>query len=168
MKNRPKNDLRHILHHRHCKYPVRRCKRSAAIHPIYQGPVLNTLLQIKLAIIGLGYVGLPLAVEFGKQRSVVGFDINQKRIDQLKAGHDFTLETEPEELQAASHLQFSTDIEDLRGCNVYIVTVPTPIDDHKRPDLTPLIKASETVGKVLKAGDIVIYPKFGSYPVIAT
>ena len=118
---------------------------------------MNSLSKIKLAIIGLGYVGLPLAVEFGKQRSVVGFDINQKRIDQLKAGHDFTLETEPEELQAASHLQFSTDIEDLRGCNVFIVTVPTPIDDHKRPDLTPLIKASETVGKVLKAGDTVIY-----------
>ena len=88
--------------------------------------MLNTLSKIKLAIIGLGYVGLPLAVEFGKQRSVVGFDINQKRIDQLKAGHDFTLETKPEELQAASHLQFSNDIEDLLGCNVYIVTVPTP------------------------------------------
>jgi UDP-N-acetyl-D-galactosamine dehydrogenase len=118
---------------------------------------LNSLPDIKLAVIGLGYVGLPLAVEFGKQRSVVGFDINQKRIDQLKAGHDFTLETEPEELQAASHLQFSTDLEDLRGCNVYIVTVPTPINEHKQPDLTPLIKASETVGKVLKPGDIVIY-----------
>jgi UDP-N-acetyl-D-galactosamine dehydrogenase len=118
---------------------------------------LNSLPDIKLAVIGLGYVGLPLAVEFGKQRSVVGFDINPKRIEQLKAGHDFTLETEPEELQAASHLQFSTHIEDLRGCNVYIVTVPTPINEHKQPDLTPLIKASETVGKVLKPGDIVIY-----------
>lgn len=115
------------------------------------------LQNIKLAVIGLGYVGLPLAVEFGKQLSVVGFDINQKRIDQLKAGHDFTLETEPEELHAATQLQFSTNLDDLRTCNVYIVTVPTPIDEHKRPDLTPLIKASETVGKVLKAGDIVIY-----------
>jgi UDP-N-acetyl-D-galactosamine dehydrogenase len=115
------------------------------------------LSTINLAVIGLGYVGLPLAVEFGKQRSVVGFDINPKRIAQLKAGHDFTLETEPEELQAASHLKFSTDLEDLRGCNVYIVTVPTPINEHKQPDLTPLIKASETVGKVLKAGDIVIF-----------
>ena len=115
------------------------------------------LQDIKLAIIGLGYVGLPLAVEFGKQRTVVGFDINQKRIDQLRAGHDFTLETETQELQAAAHLQFSTNLEDLRACNCFIVTVPTPIDRHKRPDLTPLIKASEAVGKVIKAGDIVIY-----------
>ncbi|MGB2883824.1 MAG: nucleotide sugar dehydrogenase, partial [Rhodoferax sp.] len=115
------------------------------------------LADIKLAIIGLGYVGLPLAVEFGKKRTVVGFDINQNRIDQLKAGHDSTLETEPEELQAATQLGFSTDMQDLRACNCFIVTVPTPIDQHKRPDLTPLIKASETVGKVLKAGDIVIY-----------
>ena len=117
----------------------------------------TSLQDIKLAIIGLGYVGLPLAVEFGKQRSVVGLDINQKRIDQLIAGHDFTLETESEELQAAKLLQFSTSLEDLRTCNVFIVTVPTPLDQHKRPDLTPLIKASETVGKVLKSGDIVIY-----------
>lgn len=114
-------------------------------------------LELKLAIIGLGYVGLPLAVEFGKQRSVIGFDINQTRIDELKSGHDFTLETEPEELQAARHLRFSTNLDDLRACNCFIVTVPTPIDQHKRPDLTPLIKASETVGKVLKVGDIVIY-----------
>ena len=118
---------------------------------------MTSLLEIKLSFIGLGYVGLPLAVEFGKNRTVVGFDINPKRIDELKAGHDFTLETEPEELQAAQHLSFSTQLDDLRACNCFIVTVPTPIDDHKRPDLTPLIKASETVGKVLKAGDIVIY-----------
>ncbi len=115
------------------------------------------LADIKLAIIGLGYVGLPLAVEFGKQRSVVGFDINPQRIAQLRSGHDQTLETEPEELRAAKHLSFSTELEDLRNCNCFIVTVPTPIDEHKRPDLTPLIKASETVGKVLKPGDIVIY-----------
>jgi UDP-N-acetyl-D-galactosamine dehydrogenase len=115
------------------------------------------LQDIKLSIIGLGYVGLPLAVEFGKKRPVVGFDINQKRINELKAGHDFTLETEPEELQAAAQLSFSTQLEDLRACNCYIITVPTPIDEHKQPDLTPLIKASETVGKVLKRGDIVIY-----------
>jgi UDP-N-acetyl-D-glucosamine/UDP-N-acetyl-D-galactosamine dehydrogenase len=115
------------------------------------------LAELKLAIIGLGYVGLPLAVEFGKKRSVVGFDINQKRIGELQAGHDATLETEPDELRAASHLRFSTDLEDLRACNCFIVTVPTPIDAHKQPDLTPLIRASETVGKVLKAGDIVIY-----------
>ena len=113
--------------------------------------------HIKLAIIGLGYVGLPLAVEFGKQRHVVGFDINQQRINELNAGHDATLETEPYELQAADRLSFSTNSEDLRSCNCFIVTVPTPIDEHKRPDLSPLMKASETVGKVLKIGDIVIY-----------
>jgi UDP-N-acetyl-D-galactosamine dehydrogenase len=119
-------------------------------------PTMN-LDNLKVAIIGLGYVGLPLAVEFGKKRSVVGFDINTKRIAELKAGHDHTLETELEELQAAEFLRFTTQLEDLRACNCYIVTVPTPIDEHKRPDLTPLIKASETVGKVLKPGDIVIY-----------
>jgi len=115
------------------------------------------LAELKLAIVGLGYVGLPLAVEFGKSRSVVGFDINQKRIDELKSGYDVTLETEPDELHAAKYLSFSTDLDQLRACNCFIVTVPTPIDDHKQPDLTPLIRASETVGKVLKAGDIVIY-----------
>ena len=113
--------------------------------------------NLKVAVIGLGYVGLPLAVEFGKKRSVVGFDINTKRIAELKNGHDHTLETEVEELQAAEFLRFTTQLEDLRGSNCFIVTVPTPIDEHKRPDLTPLIKASETVGKVLKPGDIVIY-----------
>jgi UDP-N-acetyl-D-galactosamine dehydrogenase len=115
------------------------------------------LSDIKLAVIGLGYVGLPLAVEFGKKRTVVGFDINPERIDQLKAGHDFTRETETEELIASLHLRFSTNPADLRACNCFIVTVPTPIDEYKRPDLKPLIKASETVGKVLKSGDIVIY-----------
>jgi UDP-N-acetyl-D-galactosamine dehydrogenase len=115
------------------------------------------LSNVKLAIIGLGYVGLPLAVEFGKIRSVLGFDINLKRISQLKEGRDLTQETEPEELQAATHLSFSTNPDDLWICNCFIVTVPTPIDSYKRPDLGPLIKASETVGKVLKKGDIVIY-----------
>ena len=115
------------------------------------------LQDIKLAIIGLGYVGLPLAVEFGRSRAVVGFDINQKRIDELKTGDDFTLETTQDELAAAKHLKYTTQIDDLRACNCFIVTVPTPIDEYKRPDLTPLIKASETVGKVLKPGDIVIY-----------
>ena len=113
--------------------------------------------KINLAIVGLGYVGLPLAVEFGKKRSVVGFDINSERIDQLHSGEDRTLETEAEELRQAKYLTFSTNPEDLRKSNVFIVTVPTPIDVHKRPDLTPLIKASETIGKVLKPGDIVIY-----------
>lgn len=113
--------------------------------------------DIRLAVVGLGYVGLPLAVEFGHKRPVVGFDINQRRIDELKNGNDFTLETSREELAAAKQLVFTTNIEDLRACNCYIVTVPTPIDEYKRPDLTPLIRASETVGKVLKKGDIVIY-----------
>ena len=113
--------------------------------------------MMKLGIIGLGYVGLPLAVEFGKKRSVVGFDINQKRIDELRAGNDFTLETTTEELHEAKFLSYTTKLDDLRDCNCFIVTVPTPIDEHKRPDLTPLIKASESVGTVLKKGDIVIY-----------
>ena len=118
---------------------------------------MNTLEDIKLAVIGLGYVGLPLAVEFGKYRNVVGFDINAQRISQLIAGNDFTLETEPAELAAASFLKFTTELETLRSCNCFIVTVPTPINAHKQPDLSPLLKASETVGKVLKPGDIVIY-----------
>jgi len=116
-----------------------------------------SLDQLKIAIIGLGYVGLPLAVEFGKRRSVIGFDINERRIGELQAGRDSTLETTAEELRDAVHLRFTTDLADLAAANCYIVTVPTPIDAHKRPDLTPLLRASETVGKVLKAGDIVIY-----------
>lgn len=113
--------------------------------------------ELKLAIIGLGYVGLPLAVEFGKQRSVLGFDINVPRITALEAGHDATLEVSDIELSSANHLTFSADSASLAACNVFIVTVPTPIDEHKNPDLTPLIKASQTIGKVLKKGDIVIY-----------
>lgn len=116
-----------------------------------------SLQEVKLAIIGLGYVGLPLAVEFGKRRSVVGFDINQQRIDALKAGHDATLEVSDDELKQASKLVYSVSLDDLKSCNVFIVTVPTPIDEHKQPDLTPLIKASEAIGSVLKKGDIVIY-----------
>ena len=110
-----------------------------------------------LAVIGLGYVGLPLAVEFGKKRKVVGFDINAKRVTELRAGYDRTLETEPDELGQALHLSYTTDPEALAPCNVFIVTVPTPIDEHHRPDLKPLISASATIGKVLKKGDIVIY-----------
>lgn len=113
--------------------------------------------DLRIAVIGLGYVGLPLAVEFGKKRDVVGFDINRERIEELRGGRDHTLETTPEELADAKRVLYTTDRDDLRSCNTFIVTVPTPIDEFKRPDLTPLIRASETVGKVLKRGDIVIY-----------
>ncbi len=111
----------------------------------------------KLAIIGLGYVGLPLAVEFGKKYSVLGFDINKERIAELESGHDRTLEVDAANLKSSSNLSFSCDKADLKSCNIFIVTVPTPVDEHKRPDLTPLVKASETVGTALKKGDIVIY-----------
>lgn len=118
---------------------------------------MSKLENVKLAVVGLGYVGLPLAAEFGKQRPVLGFDINAKRIDELRTGHDRTLEVSDEALKTAAHLSFSRDLEALRDCNVFIVTVPTPVDVSNRPDLTPLIRASETIGKVLKKGDIVIY-----------
>lgn len=118
---------------------------------------MQTLNNIKLAVIGLGYVGLPLAVEFGKKRSVTGFDINRARIEALQAGRDDTLEVSDAEMVEATGLRYSAELNDLSSCNVFIVTVPTPIDEHKRPDLTPLIKASETIGKVLKKGDIVVY-----------
>jgi len=110
-----------------------------------------------IAVIGLGYVGLPLAMEFGKSRPVIGFDINAGRIDALRTGRDATQEVSADELSAAEHLTFTTDPADLAAASIYIVTVPTPIDAHKRPDLTPLIKASEALGRVLKRGDIVIY-----------
>ena len=111
----------------------------------------------KIAVIGLGYVGLPLAVEFCKHLPVVGFDINNDRIAALRKNHDTTLEVDDGELRAAQHLAFTSVLDDLADCNVYIVTVPTPIDQQKRPDLGPLIKASEAVGSLLKQGDIVIY-----------
>jgi len=111
----------------------------------------------KIAIIGLGYVGLPLAVAFGERRQVVGFDINTKRIAELRNGKDFTREVSLEEMAAADQLSFSDSLDDIADCTIFIVTVPTPIDDFKTPDLTPLVKASESVGKVLKVGDIVIY-----------
>jgi UDP-N-acetyl-D-galactosamine dehydrogenase len=110
-----------------------------------------------IAIIGLGYVGLPLAVEFGKHRNTLGFDINQSRIAELQSGQDHTLECTPEDLQSATHLRYSANMVDLQTAQIFIVTVPTPVDQANRPDMTPLVKASETVGKVLKAGDIVIY-----------
>lgn len=113
--------------------------------------------EARLAVIGLGYVGLPLAVEFGKRYAVVGFDVNARRLDELRAGHDRTLETTAEELRQAAKLTYSDRIEDLKTVDVFIVTVPTPIDRHRRPDLTPLIKASETVGRALKPGAVVIY-----------
>jgi len=111
----------------------------------------------KIAIIGLGYVGLPLAIEFGKQRPVLGFDINTARITELQSGQDHTLEASPEELKAAGQLSFSSTPADLKTCQIFIITVPTPVDQANRPDLTPLVKASETVGKALKQGDVVIY-----------
>ncbi|WP_201532938.1 Vi polysaccharide biosynthesis UDP-N-acetylglucosamine C-6 dehydrogenase TviB [Psychrobacter ciconiae] len=116
-----------------------------------------TLNDIKIAVIGLGYVGLPLAVEFGKHRPVVGFDINTQRIDELKSGTDHTLEVSDDELEQAAQLSFSSDLADLKDCNFFIVTVPTPIDDFKQPDLTPLIKASQALGSILKQDDIVVY-----------
>jgi len=113
--------------------------------------------EIRLAIIGLGYVGLPLAVEFGKHRPTVGFDVNKARVAELVGGEDRTLEVGAEELAAAIDLRFTSDTADLAECNCFIVCVPTPIDRHKRPDLTPLLRASETVGKALKRGALVIY-----------
>lgn len=113
--------------------------------------------DIKLAVIGLGYVGLPLAVEFGKRRSVIGFDINPQRIKELRAGQDRTLEVDAADLQAAKLVHYTHEADELAAANVFMVTVPTPIDEYKRPQLTPLIRASETIGKVLKRGDIVIY-----------
>jgi UDP-N-acetyl-D-galactosamine dehydrogenase len=111
----------------------------------------------KIALIGLGYVGLPLAVEFGKNRNVIGFDIDKDRINNLQSGVDATLEITSEELKDAAHLSYTTNLEDIKDCTIFIITVPTPIDKHKRPDLTPLEKSSEAVGSILKKGDIVIY-----------
>ena len=115
------------------------------------------LSELKIAVIGLGYVGLPLAVEFSKKVSVVGFDIHQKRIDELKGGQDHTLEVSTEELLQATRLEYSAQLEDLKDCNFFIVTVPTPIDEFKQPDLTLLIKASTNIGQVLNVGDMVVY-----------
>jgi UDP-N-acetyl-D-galactosamine dehydrogenase len=117
----------------------------------------QSLESARIGVIGLGYVGLPLAVEFGKRYDTVGFDINTARIDALRCGHDHTLEVDVAELATSPRLSFSSDLTDLQSCNVYIVTVPTPIDSAKRPDLIPLIKASEALGSVLKPGDVVIY-----------
>nr|WP_158987497.1 Vi polysaccharide biosynthesis UDP-N-acetylglucosamine C-6 dehydrogenase TviB [Lysobacter panacisoli] len=117
-------------------------------------PLLETA---RVGVVGLGYVGLPLAVAFGHRYDTVGFDINALRVDELRAGRDSTLEVDADELASARRLRFSSELETLRGCNVYIVTVPTPIDAAKRPDLGPLARASEALGKVLKRGDVVVY-----------
>ena len=119
--------------------------------------MLADLRTVKLGIIGLGYVGLPLAVEFGKKYQTLGFDVNQQRITELKQGNDVTLEVSSEELAVSKHIKYSADSADLAQCNVYIVTVPTPINEHKQPDLTPLVKASQMLGKIVSEGDIVVY-----------
>ena len=116
-----------------------------------------SIQDTRIAILGLGYVGLPLAAEFGKHYPTVGFDINKARLEELQSGIDSTLEVSSEELAEATHLTYSAEISALQACNVFIVTVPTPINEHKQPDLTPLLKASAAIGKVLQAGDIVIY-----------
>ena len=113
--------------------------------------------EVVIGVVGLGYVGLPLAVEFGKQFKTLGFDINQQRVDELNAGIDHTLECSPEQLSSSTHLNFSTDQRELEACEIYIITVPTPIDQNKTPDLRFLIGASKTVGKVLKPGNLVIF-----------
>lgn len=120
--------------------------------------MMQTLSQhTSIAVIGLGYVGLPLAVEFGKHYPTIGFDINKARVEQLKDRQDHTLEVSPDELAQADRLTYTAELDDLSAATVYIVTVPTPIDEHRQPDLKPLIKASESLGQVLKSGDIVIY-----------
>jgi UDP-N-acetyl-D-glucosamine/UDP-N-acetyl-D-galactosamine dehydrogenase len=139
-------------------------RRLTAVRDIFRAPPMlfrSSDCQMtnsdKIAVIGLGYVGLPLAVEFGKYRHVLGFDINQDRIADLKAGVDETKEVNEFELASAKRLRFSTDVADLAEASIFIITVPTPIDQYKRPDLTPLIKASESVGRALRPGNLVIY-----------
>jgi UDP-N-acetyl-D-glucosamine/UDP-N-acetyl-D-galactosamine dehydrogenase len=123
----------------------------------YWKQIVLNLRKCRIGVVGLGYVGLPLAVEFGKHFDTTGFDVKAGRIAELKAGRDSTLEVTKQELKGAEHLTFTMDLAALKRCQVYIVTVPTPIDEYKRPDLTPLVKASESVGKVLKKGDVVVY-----------
>ena len=118
---------------------------------------MQQLDKVRIGVIGLGYVGLPLAVEFGKRYPTLGFDIDTARVDELRSGADRTLEVESEALRSASRLTFGSDLDALRACTVFVVTVPTPIDSAKRPDLTPLTRASETLGAVLKPGDVVVY-----------
>ena len=119
--------------------------------------MINTIKDIKLGIIGLGYVGLPLALEFSKNRKVIGFDIKKKRIEELNSGIDKNLESSKEEIQNSKQLNFTNNVEDLKYANCFIVTVPTPIDELKKPDLQPLLQASEMIGKIIKKGDLIIY-----------
>lgn len=135
--------------------PSRSCAAGAVSS--YKEEMLVQQAKKKIAVIGLGYVGLPLAVEFGKKRPVIGFDISERRIQELSSGTDSTLEVPADELKTAAHLGFASDKAALADCQIFIVTVPTPIDQAKRPDLRPLVKASETVGSVLKRGDTVVY-----------
>jgi UDP-N-acetyl-D-glucosamine/UDP-N-acetyl-D-galactosamine dehydrogenase len=123
----------------------------------YWKDIVLNLRKCRIGVVGLGYVGLPLAVEFGKHFDTTGFDVKASRIAELKAGRDSTLEVSRQELKSSTHLTFTTNLADMKRCAVFIVTVPTPIDEYKRPDLTPLVKASESVGKVLKRGDVVVY-----------
>ena len=123
----------------------------------YWKEIVLNLRKCRIGVVGLGYVGLPLAVEFGKHFDTTGFDVKAGRIAELKAGRDSTLEVTRQELKSSTRLTFTTDLAAMKRCQVYIVTVPTPIDEYKRPDLTPLVKASESVGKVLKRGDVVVY-----------
>ncbi|MET0001368.1 MAG: nucleotide sugar dehydrogenase, partial [Candidatus Thiodiazotropha lotti] len=113
--------------------------------------------KVHIGVLGLGYVGLPLAVEFGKKFPTIGLDINEARVEELKQGKDSSLEVDPAELQQVPHLSYTSEPEDLKPCNIFIVTVPTPINEHKQPDLSPLMDASHQLGKVLKPGDIAIF-----------
>src|SRR5690606_30780426 len=135
----------------------RRMASGRRAHPRGRTEHMQPDQNTRIAIIGLGYVGLPLAVEFGKHFDTVGYAIRSERVAELRSGKDSTLECSGEELAAATKLSYSDQLADIAGCNVYIVTVPTPIDAAKRPDLTPLVKASEAVGSVLKRGDVVVY-----------
>jgi UDP-N-acetyl-D-galactosamine dehydrogenase len=111
----------------------------------------------KIAVIGLGYVGLPLSIEFSKKREVIGFDINKSRIDELKKGIDVTAELSKHELKEGTYISYTTNLDDLKECTIFIITVPTPIDKHKKPDLTSLKKSSHSIGKIIKKDDIIIY-----------
>jgi UDP-N-acetyl-D-galactosamine dehydrogenase len=132
-------------------------RAAAIIGALKMRSGMFNLRKCRVGVVGLGYVGLPLAVEFGKHFDTVGFDVKPERIRELKAGRDSTREASPDELRAALRLEFTTRLQDLKPCGVMIVTVPTPIDEYKRPELTPLIRASESIGEVLSKGDVVIY-----------